>query len=110
MNALSITLYGELSPWPCKDDLAALLRAAGFCISVGFFSIIIKDLNRHYLGEFEGDMGVPQFDADADSAEPMQSQARAISDALTQAEIRHRLEVWDHLDNMSGYLHYNWPS
>lgn len=55
-------------------------------------------------------MGVPQFDADADSAEPMQSQARAVSNALTQAKIWHRLEVWDHLDNMSGYLHYNWPS
>ncbi|MBT5018250.1 hypothetical protein OAF98_05130 [Planctomicrobium sp.] len=103
-----IFLTGQLDPWPRKTEMVQLLQAAGFSIDVGRYSIRINDCEHFVFQEYGGDLGEPQIDADASSLEKMLVDAGRVSTALISADIRHRFELYDELNEMVGYLHHKW--
>jgi hypothetical protein len=110
MEDTSAYICGELESWPSKGKMARILRKAGLHINVGKYSIRINDCSHFVFQEYGGDLGDPQIDADADSAEMMLIEAKPVSDALANAGIKHRFEIYDHPhEHMKGYLHHDWP-
>ena len=102
-------LYGQLENWPSQKDMAAILIKAGLQVYIGRYSIRVEDCDHFVFQEYGGDLGDPVIEADADSAEDMIEDAKLVSDALRQAGLRHRFEIYDYQENLAGYLHYNWP-
>ena len=105
----SIHLAGELDQWPSKPEMAAVLRAARLSITVGRYSIRIEDCDHFVFQGYGGDLGDPSVDADADSLERMLHDGGRVSEALSDAGIRHRFELYDDDERLVGYLHHNWP-
>jgi len=107
----SVWIAGALSAWPQKQQMAAILRAAGLNLYVGQYSIRIKDCSHFVFQQYGGgDMSEPRVDADADSLEQMMRDAKLVSDALARGRIRHRFEIYDSNQKMVGYLHHRWPA
>ncbi len=104
-----IRLYGKLDKWPSKTEMARMLEAAGFSVYVGRYSIRLKDCEHFVFQEYGGDLGDPQFDADASTLERMLNDGGRVSAALASADIRHRFELYNESDEMVGYLHHRWP-
>lgn len=104
-----VYLAGQLENWPTKSKMASILRAEGLTVNVGNYSIRIEDCEHFVIQEYGGDLGDPQFDADASSLELMLNDAGRVSAALTSADIRHSFEFYDDQDQLVGYLHHNWP-
>ena len=105
----SIRLYGKLDGWPSKEEIAHLFESAGFSIVVGRYSLRLKDCEHFVFQEYGGDVGDPQFDADASSLERMLNDAGRVSSVFVAADIRHRFELYNDLDQLVGYLHHRWP-
>ena len=99
---------GQLASWPTMDRMAAILRDAGLHVIEGRYSLRVQECAHFVFREY--DMGKPSIDADADTVEQMIQEGRLVSDALAQAGIRHRFEVYDDHRKMCGYLHHEWPS
>jgi hypothetical protein len=59
--------------------------------------------------EYGGDLGDPAVDASADTVDDMIREGRIVSDALSRAGIRHRFEIYNDCDELTGYLHHQWP-
>ena len=108
-DSMSAHLAAELVSWPTKDRMATILRTAGLHIYVGRYSIRVEDCSHFVFQEYGGDISAPSVDADADSVEDMMRDSRLVSDALSRAEIRHRFEIYNEHNQLSGYLHYEWP-
>jgi hypothetical protein len=89
--------------------MARLMETAGFSVYIGRYSIRLRDCEHFAFQEFGGDLGDPQFDADASSLAKMLEDAGRVSDALTAADIRHRFELYNGNDELVGYLHHRWP-
>ena len=106
---MSATLYGELATWPTMERMAAILSNAGLHVQVGRYSIRVQDCSHFVFREYGGDLGDPVITADSDTVEDMISEAKLVSDALARAGIRHRFEILDDKDQLSGYLHHEWP-
>ena len=87
--------------------MARLLKAAGFSVLVGRYSIRLQDC-QHFVTKKDLPARV-QFDADADTLEKMLDDAGRVSAALASANIRHRFELYNERDEMVGYLHHRWP-
>ncbi|WP_425399965.1 hypothetical protein [Aeoliella sp.] len=104
-----IRLYGQIDGWPSKDEMACLMKSAGFSVYVGRYSIRLQDCEHFVFQDYGGDFDVPQFDADASSLERMLADSARVSSALASADIRHRFELYDERDEMVGYLHHRWP-
>lgn len=104
-----VRLYGQLENWPSKTEMARLMEAAGFSVYVGQYSIRLQDCEHFAFQEYGGDLGDPQFDADASSLEKMLKDGGRVSDALTAAGIRHRFELYNDSDELVAYLHHRWP-
>lgn len=104
-----VRLDGQLEAWPSKTEMARLLREAGFSVVVGRYSIRLQDCEHFALQEYGGDLGEPQFDADARSLARMLDDAGRVSRALAAADLRHRFELYDDRDELVGYLHHRWP-
>ncbi len=104
-----VRLYGQIDEWPSKRKMARLLGAAGFDVYVGSYSIRLKDCEHFAIQEYGGDLGDPQFDADASSLERLLEDAGRVSAALSNCDIRHRFELCDESGEMVGYLHHRWP-
>jgi len=103
-------LCGELAKWPDKDQMASILLAAGLRISVGRYSIRLDDFSHFGFQEYGGDLGDPQIEADAESAEELASDAKRVSDVLADAGLVHRFEIYDDNHNeMLHYFHHGWP-
>ncbi len=102
--------YGDVSQWPTKDGMAAILRKAGFRVYVGRYSVRVEDCDHFIFQEYGGDLGDPCVEADADTVEEMMRDAKLVSDALARAGIVHRFEVYDGQGELAGYLHFQWPS
>ena len=109
MADTSAGIAGELTEWPTKDRMAAVLRDAGLRVYVGRYSIRVEDCSYFVFQQYGGDLGDPCIEADADSAEEMLRDGTLVSDALARAGIRHRFEVYDHREDKVGYLHHEWP-
>jgi hypothetical protein len=105
----SANIEGELASWPTKRQMAAILRDAGLRIRVGRYSIRVEDCSWFVFQHYGGDLCDPCIESDADSSEQMLRDGKLVSDALSRAGIRHRFEVYDHRDEMVGYLHHEWP-
>ena len=105
----SIRLYGKLDGWPSKEEMAHLLESAGFLVVVGRYSIRLKDCEHFVFQKYGGDLGDPQFDADASSLEQMLNDAGRVSAVFVSADICHRFELYNDLDKLVGYLHHRWP-
>lgn len=105
----SVSLCGELESWPSKARMARLLASAGFSVVVGRYSIRLADCEHFVLQEYGGDLGEPQFDADASTLGRMLDDAGRVSRALAAADLRHRFELYDGNDELVGYLHHRWP-
>lgn len=108
MNA-NVRLHGQLEEWPSKTEMTRLMEAAGFSVYVGRYSIRLQDCEHFVFQEYGGDLGDPQFDADASTLEKMLKDAGRVSAALTAADIRHRFELYNDNDELVGYVHHRWP-
>jgi hypothetical protein len=108
MNSV-VRLYGQLEKWPSKTEMARLMETAGFSVHVGLYSIRLQDCEHFAFQEYGGDLGDPQFDADAGTLEKMFEDGGRVSAALTAADIRHRFELYNDNDELVGYLHHRWP-
>ena len=104
-----IYLSGGIDGWPTQSQMVKIMRAAGFSVTVGRYSIRLDDCDHFIFQEYGGDLGEPQIDADANSLETMMRDAVRVSQALTDADIRHRFELYDDANKMVGYLHHDWP-
>lgn len=106
----TIRLCGELVPWPTRDALAELLRAAGLQVTVGHHSVRLGDCSHFVFQDFGRADGDPTIDADGPDLATLAKEAERVSTALTQAGFRHRFELYDEADEMVGYLHHQWPT
>jgi hypothetical protein len=97
-----------LQYWPDKEEMAAILRAAGLAVTVGRYSIRVKDCFS--FQEYGGDLSNPRVEADAESLEAIMSEGKIVSDALARAGIRHRFELYNNAGQLVGYLHHEWPA
>jgi hypothetical protein len=89
--------------------MVRILEDAGLKVGVGAYSIRVLDCEHFVFQEYGGDLGNPSVDADADTVEGMLRDARIVSDALSHAGARHRLAIYDELDELHGYFHCQWP-
>jgi len=105
----SVRIAGQLSQWPSKAEMAHILQSFGLEVSVGTYSIRIKDCDHFVFREYGGDLGDPSIDADAETLERMLVDAGRVSQALAAADLRHRFEIYDDADETVGYLHHLWP-
>ena len=108
MEDAYVHIDGELSTWPSKAGMAAVLRDAGLKVYVGRYSIRVEDCSHLVFQEYGGDLGDPTIDADAGSLDEMMRDGKVVSDALARAKIRHRFELYDAANQMVGYLHHDW--
>jgi hypothetical protein len=106
---MSVHIAGELAVWPTKDRMAAILRDAGLRVQVGRYSVRVPDCANFVFQQFGGDLGDPMVDADAETVEDIMREARLVSEALACAGVRHRFEIYDDRNALSGYLHHDWP-
>lgn len=104
-----VRLYGQLEKWPSKTEMAQLMETEGFSVYVGRYSIRLQNCEHFTFQEYGGDLGDPQFDADASTLEKMLEDGGRVSAALTVADIRHRFELYNENDELVGYLHHRWP-
>ena len=109
MGDAFVHIAGELSTWPDKDRMAAILRDAGLRVCVGWYSVRVDDCSHFVFQEYGGDIGEPSIDADAASLDDMMRDGMLVSDALARAGIRHRFELYDGANELVGYLHHDWP-
>ena len=109
MGNTSVRIAGELSTWPDKDGMAAILRDAGLRVHVGRYSIRIENCSHFVFEEYGGDLGEPRINADAASLDEMLRDGKLVSDALARAKIQHRFELYDAANELVGYLHHDWP-
>jgi hypothetical protein len=109
MRDTSVHIAGELSEWPDKDRMAAILRNAGLRVVLGRYSVRVEDCSHFVFQEYGGDTDKPAIDADARSLEEMMREGKLVSDALARAGIRHRFELYDAANALVGYLHHDWP-
>ena len=92
------------------DRMASLLRSAGLNITVGRYSIRLDDFSHFAFQEYDGDLGAPQIQADADGAETLAADAKRVSDVLAAAGLVHRFEIYPHgTEEMTHYFHHGWP-
>ncbi len=89
--------------------MAAILCAAGLRVHVGRYSIRVQDCSHFVFQEYGGDLGDPTVNADANTVEDMVREGGLVSDALAPAGVRHRFEIYNDRDELSGYLHFEWP-
>ena len=109
MADTSVNIAGELSVWPAKDQMAAVLRNAGLRVYVGRYSLRVEDCSHFVFQEYGRDICEPSIDADAESLDAMLRDGALVSAALARAGIRHRFELYDAANEMVGYLHHDWP-
>ena len=109
MEEASVHIAGELSAWPDKERMAAILRDAGLRVCVGRYSVRVEDCSHFVIQEYGSDLGEPGIDADAASLDEMTRDGKLVSGALARAGIRHRFELYAAADEMVGYLHHDWP-
>ncbi|QDU54800.1 hypothetical protein [Aeoliella mucimassa] len=102
-------LFGEVDGWPSKQDMAEILRDADLRIYVGQYSIRILACEHFVFQEYGRDLGDPSIDADAESLKRMLADGMLVSDALADADIRHRFEIYCANQEQVGYLHHRWP-
>ena len=89
--------------------MATMLGDAGLRVQVGRYSIRVQDCWHFVFQEYGGDLGDPTVDADAETVEDMIREGRLVSEALACGGVRHRFEIYDDRNVLSGYLHYEWP-
>lgn len=104
-----IRMDGQIDGWPSKAEMTSLMQSAGFSVYVGRYSIRLQDCEHFVIDQYGGDLGDPQFDADASSLERMLDDGVRVSAALASADIRHRFELYNECDELVGYLHHRWP-
>lgn len=102
-------IAGEIAEWPSNRDLEKALRAAGLKIQTGSYSVRVLDCSHFVFQEYGGDLGDPVIEVDADSLEILLRDAALVSDALAQAGMRHRFEIYNGPSDMVAYLHFEWP-
>ena len=105
----TIWLCGELAPWPTRDALAELLRAADLAVTVGQHSLRVADCTHFVFQDFGRPDANPTVDADGPDLATLSKEAAQVSAALAKAGVRHRFELYDEADEMVGYLHHLWP-
>ncbi|MGC4002576.1 MAG: hypothetical protein QM811_05295 [Pirellulales bacterium] len=110
MSDPKFSICGEVSLWPEKDQMAAILRNAGLRVNVGRYSIRIEDCAHFVFRQYGDDFGEPCIDAECGSLEFMLKDATLVSNALAKAGLRHRFELYDEDAEQVGYLHHEWPS
>jgi hypothetical protein len=104
-----VQLFGQLEKWPSMMEMTRLMRAAGFDVFVGRYSIRLKDCEHFVFQEYGGDLGSPQIDADASTLDRMLEDGGRVSAVLAAVDIRHRFEIYNETDELVGYLHHRWP-
>jgi len=110
MSDTAATLSGECFPWPTKDALVDCLAAAGLNVHIGPYSVRVAELGHFVFRHLGGDISTPTIDADAEDVETLTRDAQKVSSALATAGVRHRLAVYDADENLSFYVHYEWPA
>lgn len=109
VRSMSAYIAGELSSWPTKEVMATILRAAGLRVNEEPYAVRVEDCAHFVFAEYGGDLGPPLIDAEADSVENMKRDGGVVSQAFALAGLRHRFEIYNERDELSGYLHHDWP-
>jgi hypothetical protein len=109
MRDESVSIAGELLPWPARRHLASILRDAGLKVTVGQYSVRVDSCSHFSFENYGGDICEPTIYADADSLDEMMRDAQLVSAALTRGKVKHRFELYDSRNQMVGYLHHDWP-
>jgi hypothetical protein len=102
---MSAHIAAEIANWPTKAGMVSILRDAGLTVTVGSYSIRVKNCSHIVFEEYGGDFGRPTIAADADTLEEMIRDGHLVSAALARADVAHRFEVYDEQKRLSGYLH-----
>ena len=103
-------LFGELDPWPPKDDLAAVLSKGGLRVQSGRYSLRLEDCHHFLIQRMGDDLASPQIEATAPSADELARDARRVSEALAAAQIKHRFEIYGPNEMLEAYIHFRWPN
>ena len=101
--------FGEIRVWPKKAKMAKILRQAGLTVYEGSYSLRIEDYPHFVIQHYGGDLCDPDFDVDADTTEELSCYAKQLSSILASANIAHRFEIYDDLQNLIAYYHHDWP-
>jgi hypothetical protein len=102
-------LAGEISNWPSKEELEALLREAGFATKGGAFSIRMAGFDSFVFRTPGGGAAPPAITASHESVDELNRFAGQISAALAQNAIRHRFEIYDSGNRLAGAFSHDWP-
>lgn len=102
-------LTGELSPWPARERLLAVLREGGLHVVEDGHTLHVADAFRWTFDHVSVDGAEPEVEADAETVEMLLRDAERVSTALARAKIRHRFEVFDGDRVPRGYFHFDWP-
>jgi len=100
-------MYGDLSNWPTKDEMAAMLEKAGLNVNVGIYAIRVQDCSHFVFREFGGDIDKPCITADAEDVEKMIKDATLVSNALKLSNIGHSFEIYDENDEFVQKIEFN---
>ena len=106
MEEPEFILYAELSDWPSKAALEALLRAEGFEMDVGPHSIRLRTDHPFVFREL--DLPEPCITAESESLTEIDDAAARVSWALAKAGVRHRFVIESSICAI-GYYHHDWP-
>ena len=87
-------LAGQISNWPSKDELDALLRKAGLRTVKGAYSIRLEECGNFIFRDLGGP-APPSITASHDSAQELARISAKVSNALTEGGVRHRFEIYD---------------
>lgn len=102
-------LSAEISGWPSKSDLANMLRADGYSVVEGKYSIRLEDFSHFVFQELGEPAGAGCISADDASVEALIACSSRVSKTLAKAGIRHRFEVYDGDEVLAAYFHHAWP-
>ena len=91
------------------QEMASLLRSGGVAVTEGRYSLRLTDFDHFVLQQYGGDIGDPHIDFEHYSLDEMLRDAGRISTIFTNADLRHRFEIYNDSEEMIGYLHHDWP-
>lgn len=102
-------LAAQISKWPSKSNLANIFRADGYAVTEGSFSVRLIDFDHFVFRELGGDLGSGCVTADHSSTEELVAFCGRVSKTLGNAGVRHRFEVYSSDDELTAYMHHDWP-
>ena len=110
MDSDEIRLYGQVATENGAEELASLTRGVAFDIRVTTYGEIkARDDHGTVVEVYPADPGEYLISVDADSPAALRAMAEQLSAFLSEAGIRHRIEIYSEAGALAKYLHHSWP-